>query len=168
MLNKQYWGVKSMPIVYKCPICTGYANSKHHIKPLRAGGTDEPRNRVRLCEPCHDIVELIYDEYGIEYSPALVHTIRREFNITYNMYSRKTLAVKRKVKQAKEYQPSDKRLCKYCGKRFKPKQDGQVLCGRCIENVTYIMYGRLLGIFTRKALFKRTFKLLLEPNNKGR
>lgn len=63
-----------------CPICDEYANSPHHIKPVEVGGSDEPRNKVLLCKRCHDIVEMIYNETGIEYCPTLVHYLHREFD----------------------------------------------------------------------------------------
>lgn len=54
-----------------CPLCDQPANSKHHIKPQTQGGTDDARNLVWLCQPCHDEVE------GIEFTPELMMRLRR-------------------------------------------------------------------------------------------
>lgn len=82
MLNKRVW-------VKPCPICGKEASSIHHIKPLRAGGKDIPVNRVMLCRSCHDIVEAIYDETGMEYCPALAYHLRLELdNIAHNTIKR--------------------------------------------------------------------------------
>lgn len=63
-----------------CPICGDYtgeeANSKHHIKPVRDGGSDNSRNIVMLCRSCHDVVEMVYEEYDIPYSPRLRGMLR--------------------------------------------------------------------------------------------
>jgi 5-methylcytosine-specific restriction endonuclease McrA len=63
-----------------CPVCLSKkANSEHHIVPRSAGGSDNPRNKVLLCDSCHDIVELLYDEFGLTYSPDLVTKIRLNY-----------------------------------------------------------------------------------------
>ncbi len=28
--------------------------TKHHLKPQRAGGSDQAKNIVKICRPCHD------------------------------------------------------------------------------------------------------------------
>jgi len=67
-------------IAIVCPIClVNKANSDHHIMPKSAGGSDSPRNKVRLCKSCHDIVESLYDEFGLLYSPDLVTKIRLNY-----------------------------------------------------------------------------------------
>jgi len=55
-----------------CPLCDQPAVSDHHIVPRSEGGTDEPRNLVKLCQKCHDEVE------GIPFTPDLIEKIRRE------------------------------------------------------------------------------------------
>jgi len=69
-------------LVKTCPICGEEANSPHHIKPISAGGKDMSYNKVKLCKRCHNIVESIYDKYGIEYCPELVYAIQREFDLS--------------------------------------------------------------------------------------
>lgn len=78
-------------LVVACPICGKEASSIHHIKPLppRGTGEDIPVNRVILCKSCHDIIEQIYDETGMEYCPALVYHLRLELdNIAHNTIKR--------------------------------------------------------------------------------
>lgn len=37
-----------------CEICGGYADTVHHIVPLRKGGGHDPANLVVLCRSCHN------------------------------------------------------------------------------------------------------------------
>ena len=55
-----------------CPLCDQPAISDHHIVPRSEGGTDEPRNIVKLCKKCHDEVE------GMPFTPDLIERLRRE------------------------------------------------------------------------------------------
>lgn len=57
----------------RCPLCdsTEYL-TRHHIKPRSEGGTDESRNTVWLCNPCHNRVE------GLVFSPDLIESERRK------------------------------------------------------------------------------------------
>lgn len=89
ILNNKRKKTRWRYVVTSCPICGKEARSLHHIKPIRVGGEDIPRNRIILCSPCHDIVEEIYDETGIEYCPALAHHLRLELDsVTHNAIRR--------------------------------------------------------------------------------
>ena len=65
-----------------CPICGEIAGSPHHVKPRSLGGTDDYRNIVWLCKPCHDIVEEIQEREQLEFCPDLVKRQRSEQHIT--------------------------------------------------------------------------------------
>lgn len=68
-----------------CPVCrVRKVVSDHHIKPRADGGSNGSRNKVPLCDVCHDIVEDIYDRTGIEYSTALAKMIRFGFKLPTN------------------------------------------------------------------------------------
>jgi HNH endonuclease len=44
----------------KCLRCHKRKNlTAHHLKPRASGGSDEPRNLVTLCAPCHNWVEVV-------------------------------------------------------------------------------------------------------------
>ena len=64
-----------------CPICGELANSPHHVKPRSAGGTDEPRNICWLCNCCHDYIEQVQEERGVELSADLIDEMRRALKI---------------------------------------------------------------------------------------
>ena len=68
-----------MRTVVACPICGRNAQSPHHIIPRSQGGTDDTKNEVLVCKECHDILEAVYDETGMEYCPALARAIRLEY-----------------------------------------------------------------------------------------
>lgn len=126
--------------ITKCPLCGGYANSPHHIKPLADRGMDEDRNKVLLCKRCHDIVEAIYQDSGLEYCPALVRTLQREFGWRLNVsdYRYKTITIKKgeEKKHIKplSYDPNAYTVCNNCGIRFyRGKKTGQLFCNECTE-----------------------------------
>lgn len=65
-----------------CAICGTTINvGPHHIKPKAEGGTDEERNIVYLCNRCHDLVEGVYQDIGMEYCPSVVRTVKRMIDI---------------------------------------------------------------------------------------
>ena len=64
-----------------CPVCGELADSPHHAKPRSAGGTDEPRNIEWLCKHCHDYIEQIQEERGVELSPDLIDEMEHKLKI---------------------------------------------------------------------------------------
>lgn len=66
---------------YHCPICGDPANSRHHLTTRAEGGSDNPRNLVWLCKPCHDVVEGIYGDTGVAFSCELLHGLRMKRNV---------------------------------------------------------------------------------------
>lgn len=42
----------------KCYCCDGNIDDYHHIKPRHEGGSDNPDNKVGVCENCHDKIHL--------------------------------------------------------------------------------------------------------------
>jgi HNH endonuclease len=54
--SKRRWGGKLKD--YKC-FCCGSAThlSNHHIEPRDAGGSDSEKNKVTLCNACHNVLE---------------------------------------------------------------------------------------------------------------
>ena len=42
----------------KCYCCDGNIDDYHHIKPRNEGGSDDPDNKVGVCEGCHDKIHL--------------------------------------------------------------------------------------------------------------
>lgn len=64
-----------------CPICGAIANSPHHVKPRSLGGSDNARNIVYLCCQCHDYIEEIQEQQGVELSPELISKMRQELAI---------------------------------------------------------------------------------------
>lgn len=137
-----------------CPICYSGANSPHHIKPLSSGGKDESRNKVWLCKRCHDIVEMMHDEAGLEYSPALVYHIRKEFNLgepvraplTRPRYG--TLRSRKSVIRFRDSTTVTTRwtnwpkvgTCALCGHEFERTRPSQAVCLGCIENQKRFAY----------------------------
>lgn len=133
-----------------CPICHSGADSLHHIRPLSAGGTDEPRNKVWLCRRCHDIAETIYDETGMEYCPALVYHIRREFKLGGPV---REPSMRRKHDSLKHRRPAFRfqevrteetgyprrndypktGTCAFCGREFERTKSNQAICQDCIR-----------------------------------
>lgn len=67
-----------------CPICGDSAPSPHHILPEAEGGTNDSKNIVWLCVPCHDVVEQIYDETGQLYSPAVIEVARQMLGLDHS------------------------------------------------------------------------------------
>lgn len=64
-----------------CPGCfTREANSKHHIKPRSQGGTDDNRNTRLLCKECHDVVEEMQEEAGLELCPELLRQLHEKLH----------------------------------------------------------------------------------------
>lgn len=131
-------------LVEACPICGEPVVSEHHIKPRSAGGSDEPRNKVWLCHSCHDIVEMIYTETGLEYSPALISHIRRAFNLGrsvrgfYTRQKHRPPERKRAVPYFRE--PRVKKedfpkigTCAFCGNRFERTKSSQAVCQVCVR-----------------------------------
>ncbi len=54
--SKRPWGGKLKD--YKCFCCgSGTRLSNHHIEPREKGGSDSERNKVTLCNACHDMLE---------------------------------------------------------------------------------------------------------------
>ena len=134
-------------IASKCPICYGSADSPHHIKPVAAGGSDEPINKVWLCKRCHNIVEMVYDETGMEYCLALAHHIRREFKLgTCNQESHTRLKYVRRATSRKStfrfrVDPT-KRVdfprtgtCVTCGAKFERTRFSQAECQKCVKGI---------------------------------
>ncbi len=115
-----------------CPICGCEAGTTHHIKPRASGGSDSPKNKVRLCRRCHDIVEKIYDETGLMYSPWLATYIRLMYDLvpTYRAGRGKTPEEKHNLD--KRYTSDRIELCHCCGHKFvRPKPDDK-LCPKCL------------------------------------
>lgn len=130
----------------KCPICsTRRATSTHHIKPRDDGGSDNHKNTIMLCKPCHDIVEEVYSNTGAELSPQVIELIKLEYGFpTGNIdrdINRSVLAtslyrlrMKRKYKFAKEKSikamvPDGTSIrCSYCGGWHLPEKNGLVIC----------------------------------------
>lgn len=117
----------------KCPICDGTASSPHHIKPISVGGTSVPVNEVILCKRCHDIVEAIHDETGVEYSPSLVRFIR----LNYDLVPTASLSVARMHKPAprsmdRRYTSDSIELCINCGTKFRQRKPNDILCHECM------------------------------------
>lgn len=80
--NRRYFIYNDvMEKTYNCPICGGEASSRHHVKPRSQGGTDSERNIVYLCKKCHDVVEEIQEERGIEFCPDLITELRLKMGI---------------------------------------------------------------------------------------
>ena len=64
----------------KCPICnTRKATSLHHVTPRDNGGSNNHRNKIMLCKPCHDIAEEVYQNTGAVLSPQVIELIRLEY-----------------------------------------------------------------------------------------
>lgn len=127
-----------------CPICGEPAVSEHHIKPRDVGGSDEPRNKVWLCARCHNIVEMIYDETGVEYNPALVNAIQREFGLgeptrkfprrpklKYSLPKRRSAYYFRDARVKREDFPKVG-TCARCGREFERTRSNQAICQRCL------------------------------------
>jgi HNH endonuclease len=54
--SKRPWGGKLKD--FKCFCCGSAARlSNHHIEPRDAGGSDSEKNKVTLCNTCHDVLE---------------------------------------------------------------------------------------------------------------
>lgn len=126
-----------------CPICYSDTSSSHHIKPRSEGGKDDPRNKVGLCRRCHDIVEMIYGETGMEYSPSLVYHIQREFDLgePIQKFPRRPKLRHSSPRHKSTYRfrgPVVKRedfpkigTCVLCGREFERTRSNQATCQRC-------------------------------------
>lgn len=126
-------------LVRKCPICGDNANGQHHITPRSDGGGEEWCNKVWLCNRCHNIVEEIYQEEGLRYSPALIRRVRIMLGIdTPKIISNKPkwtnkiildLVTKRFIKLSPRDIIRDGDIrCRYCDNVFVPKVGNQVFC----------------------------------------
>lgn len=144
-----------------CPICGNEVDGQHHIIPRSEGGDERQRNKVGLCNCCHDIVEEIYQEEGLGYSPMLVERIRRILGIDIpKIISNKPRWTNRIIldlvtKRFSQLTPTQigKQLvhqdrpisrrgvkllepirCKFCGIPFIPRRKQQVYCSKeCLK-----------------------------------
>ena len=143
--------IRELRVSSMCPICGEAAVSPHHITPVAAGGTDSSRNKVMLCKRCHDIMELIYDETGLEYCPALVRAVQREYELHPRL---RISAGKRSLGVAFTRKLTDLgkvllRITELRVKLFKPSvstyrvsqsssiSGNKVICGRCNKQFFY-------------------------------
>ena len=123
--------VRETRVSSTCPVCSGIAGSPHHIKPVSAGGTNSPKNKVMLCRGCHDIVEDIYDREGIEYSPSLAQYIRLRYDlapITEFFWGK---SARRSPKHDMRYSSDSIELCVCCYDKFRQRNLDDRLCPRC-------------------------------------
>lgn len=123
-----------------CPICRERpANSPHHIKPVSAGGTDDPRNKVSLCKECHDLVEFLYDETGLEYSPYVIGFVRRRHKLCKSFQPPRLVVsappLRRRrfsFRESREPEPPPTlTTCPGCGYKHVPKRFSRPLCPVC-------------------------------------
>lgn len=72
----------------ECPVCLLKMSSKrierHHIKPQRAGGTNDPDNMISLCVMCHDLVDRIMPD------ELYMWMTEDEYSEVYNMWDQVT------------------------------------------------------------------------------
>jgi len=82
-------------VIGVCPICGKDADTTHHKRPISDGGSNDRRNKVKLCHSCHDIVEEIYQETNLIYSPALVRAIKikYDFPLPTSVHSRRFIKI---------------------------------------------------------------------------
>jgi len=125
----------------KCPICdTRRATGTHHIK---LGDSDNHKNKIMLCRPCHDKVEEIYSNSGAELSPQVIRLIRLEYgfpaedidkDIDRSILATSLHKLRRKYRFTKERNvkvpvPDGVAIrCPYCGKQHYPGKNGLVIC----------------------------------------
>lgn len=70
-----------------CPVCGKRpANSPHHSRPRAEGGTDGDKNEIWLCETCHNVVEWVQEQMGLEYCPTVVREARRMLGLYEDRY----------------------------------------------------------------------------------
>ena len=132
-----------------CPVCKeNLAISPHHVKPRAEGGTDSPRNIVKLCKRCHDIIEEIYSQTGIRYSSKLIKLVRLRFEFT-NRPQTRVQQVVEVVRRTPAYRFVQHRspkpvptpvTCPRCGKRHLPKKYSTVLCMECSGENGHILW----------------------------
>lgn len=157
-------------LVTKCPICNDIANGEHHILPRSEGGSNEQRNKVWLCSRCHNIVEQIYQEESLSYSPILVKRICMILNIgiskiisnkprwtgriSLNPETKKFFQlipiqiIKQENCQCRYAGPKKVKLlkaiqCKFCGVSFVPSNKQQIYCSKKCSKESSKLYYRL-------------------------
>ena len=109
-----------------CPICrNAIADSPHHITPRSEGGKDLKLNIVYLCKSCHDIVEEIYSDEGIIYSPNLVKRIQLAYNFNPPLDALQSPTVPLKVKNHRSLSQGGKIM----------EDLEQMNWGKCITNL---------------------------------
>jgi len=156
----------------KCPICTiRRATSIHHIKPRDSGGSNNHKNKVMLCKPCHDIVEEVYNNTGAELSPRVIELIRVKYSfpvrdidkdISRSILTTSLYRMRRKYKFAKEKNTrtavpdSVAMRCPYCGKWHYPNRNGFIICPM------------LRGVITQARETTTFFNTLIEKINRVR
>ena len=138
----------------KCPICTiKRATSTHHVKPRDSGGSDNHRNKITLCRPCHDIVEDIYGNTGAELSPQVIRLIKLRYgfpigdidrDIDRSILETSLYRLRRKLKFARESRievtiPNNISLrCPHCRKWHYPDKKGRVICPELLTMTVHV------------------------------
>lgn len=115
------------------------AVSPHHITPRAEGGGDDRKNIVDLCRRCHNIVEEIYSETGMKYSPDLIRLIRLKFKFiaTQQVSVEQVDGVEERRQVFKFRQTQNQKLpptvvtCPMCGTEHLPKKFSVALCMVC-------------------------------------
>ncbi len=108
-------------LVEVCPVCGKPAPSEHHIKPRSIGGSDESINKVWLCLSCHDIIEAIYDETGMEYCSSMVKALQRRLGLHPGSNRGKSLS---KREYMREYYKNNKeRLLIYMNEYYRNNRE---------------------------------------------
>lgn len=134
-----------------CPICSiRRATSTHHIKPTNDGGSDNHKNKVTLCKLCHDIVEEVYSNTGLELSSQVVKLIKLEYNFPIDNIDRdidmsiRATSLYRLRRKYKFYTEKKVKIdipdgaamrCPYCRKWHFPGRRGLVVCPM-LKNMT--------------------------------
>lgn len=133
----------------KCPICnTRRATSTHHIKPRDSGGSDDHRNKVTICRPCHNIVEEIHDNTGAELSLQVIELIRLEYgfpdgdvnkDIDWSILATSLYRLRRKYRFAGEKRGKASVSggisirCPHCNKWHYPDKKGRIICPELVN-----------------------------------
>lgn len=145
-------------LIGRCPVCGDTANSGHHIRPRDEGGGDDHRNKVSLCSRCHDLVEEICQETGLQYSSALVRILQLKLGLPLKLYSPRRRVVPGTQRSAKPVRFSEAyTVCNRCGARFcRGKELDCVYCDECTALLTK-------GFIARSASSKRVREAWLQP-----